>query len=81
MGDSILGLGVVVTSTEEIGDLMREARKASGITQLDIAGLSGSGNRFIVDAEKGKPTIQAQKLIKVLGLLGLEVVIRRKSKV
>lgn len=78
MKNSDLDQGVVVTSTKAIGDLVRKARKASGITQADMAGLSGSGNRFIVDAENGKSTIQAQKLIDLIGLVGLEVVIRKK---
>ena len=53
-------------------------RNEVGFKQLELAGMFGSGNRFIVDAEKGKESIQAQKLIDLLGLLGLEVVIRKK---
>ena len=34
---------------------------------------SGTGNRFVVDLERGKPTLQLQKVLDMLDLLGLEV--------
>ncbi|MEI2615188.1 MAG: helix-turn-helix domain-containing protein [Methylotenera sp.] len=78
MSDSIFENEAVVSSTREIGLLIRQVRNEVGFKQLELAGMFGSGNRFIVDAEKGKESIQAQKLIDLLGLLGLEVVIRKK---
>ena len=68
-----------ITTVEELGKIVLATRKSHGLTQLDIAGLSNSGNRFVVDLEKGKPTIQMQKVMDVLSLLGLELVIRRKD--
>ncbi len=47
--------------------------------QVHAAGLGGIGNPFIVDLEKGKDTIQMQKAMDVLALLGLELVIRKKG--
>lgn len=70
--------GRVVSTTEEIGSLIRLVRNEQGISQMVAAGMFGSGNRFISDAENGKKTIQAQKLLDLLGMVGLEVVIRRK---
>lgn len=70
--------GVVIKSTEDLGYLIRKAREAEGITQMVAAGIFGSGNRFICDAENGKKTIQAQKLLDLLDMVGLEVVIRSK---
>jgi hypothetical protein len=49
------------------------------LKQLDIAGLGNTGNRFIVDLENGKPTVQLQKVLDVMDLLGLEVVVRPKA--
>jgi y4mF family transcriptional regulator len=68
-----------VSDTKILGELMRAQRKALGLTQLDIAGVSNSGNRFIVELEAGKPTVQFQKTLDTLNLLGLEMVIREKS--
>jgi y4mF family transcriptional regulator len=68
-----------LTSTLELGQLVRAVRKGQGLTQLDVAGLAGMSNRFVIDLEKGKKTLQMQKVLDVLSLLGLEVVIRKKS--
>ena len=70
--------GTVVSTTEEIGSLIRLVRNEQGLNQMMVAGMFGSGNRFISDAENGKKTIQAQRLLDLLGMVGLEVVIRRK---
>lgn len=66
-------------STAQLGELVRMVRKEQGLTQLDVAGLAGMSNRFVIDLERGKETLQMQKVLDVLGLLGLEVVIRKKS--
>lgn len=69
----------ILGSTTELGELVRTVRKEQGLTQLDVAGLAGLSNRFLIDLEKGKETLQMQKVLDVLALLGMEVVIRRKS--
>ncbi|MGX9221765.1 helix-turn-helix domain-containing protein (plasmid) [Massilia varians] len=68
-----------VTSTVELGKIARAARKKQGLTQLDVAGLAGKSNRFLIDLERGKETLQMQSVIDVLSLLGLELIIREKS--
>ena len=68
-----------VHTTATLGDLVREVRKRQGLTQLDVAGLAGLSNRFIIDLERGKETLQMQKAMDVLALLGLELVVRKKS--
>ena len=68
-----------LSSTAELGELVRSVRKEQGLTQLDVAGLAGLSNRFVIDLEKGKETLQMQKVLEVLSLLGLEVAIRKKS--
>lgn len=68
-----------LSSTLELGRLVRSVRKEQGLTQLDVAGLAGRSNRFVIDLERGKSTLQMQKVLDVLALLGLEVLIRKKS--
>ena len=55
---------------EEIGKTIRQTRKALGVTQKDLALTSGTGLRFIIDLEKGKPTCQFGKVLTVLHTLG-----------
>jgi HTH-type transcriptional regulator / antitoxin HipB len=69
----------IVRSAAELGAVVREQRKRLALKQLDIAGLGNTGNRFIVDLEGGKPTVQLQKVLDVMDLLGLEVVVRPKA--
>lgn len=69
----------IVRSTVALGDLVRERRRLLALKQLDVAGLGNTGNRFIIELERGKPTVQLQKVLDVLDLLGLEVVVRPKS--
>lgn len=71
--------GKVIQTTAELGQLARARRQQIALTQLDVAGLGNTGNRFIVELEQGKPTLQLQKVLDVLNLLGLEVVIRAKT--
>lgn len=56
-----------------IGDLVRRLRKAQGLRQDELAGVSGVGIRFIVDLEAGKPTIQLGKALHVLATLGCSI--------
>lgn len=70
---------VKIVSTKELGNLVREFRVAQKMTQADILGLANTGNRFIVELENGKPTVQFQKVLDVLDTLGLEIVIQKKS--
>lgn len=63
----------------DFGDLVRERRRLLALTQTDVAGLGNTGNRFIIELERGKPTVQLQKALDVLELLGLEIVVRPKS--
>ncbi|GAB3336231.1 helix-turn-helix transcriptional regulator [Chromohalobacter beijerinckii] len=72
-------LGDRIRHSEDLGKLVRQARAEQSLLQIDLAGLAGTGNRFIVDLERGKPTLQLQKVLDVLDLMGLEVIVQRKG--
>jgi HTH-type transcriptional regulator / antitoxin HipB len=65
-----------VRKPEDLARLIRAQRKKQKLTQSELAGASGTGLRFIVDAEKGKPTLQLGKLLRVLHMLGLSLAAR-----
>jgi HTH-type transcriptional regulator/antitoxin HipB len=54
-----------------IGAAVRQARRAHGLTQTQLAGLAGTGLRFISELERGKPTVALDKTLAVLAVLGL----------
>ncbi len=62
----------MVQSTEEIGQSIRRVRKSLGVTQSDLALAAGTGLRFIIELEKGKPTCQIGKVFQVLQVLGIQ---------
>ncbi len=72
-------LPLVVRAAADLGQIVREQRHALSLRQVDLAGIGNMGNRLIVDIEKGKPTVQLQKVLDVLDLLGLELTVNRKS--
>ena len=55
-----------------IGELVKNTRKTMGVTQKDLAMTSGTGLRFIIEVEKGKPTCQLGKVLTVLHTLGIK---------
>lgn len=67
-------LGTVL-SAQDVGRLVSQRRKSQGLTQADLAGLGQAGNRFISELERGKGTVQFDKVLHVLHLLGLDVVL------
>ncbi len=73
------GEPVVLRTTADIGQVVRTQRLSQGLRQIDLAGIGNTGNRLIVDIEKGKPTVQLQKVLDVLELLGLELTVRSKA--
>ena len=58
---------------ESIGQIVRNTRKILGVTQRALAMTSGTGLRFIIDLEKGKPTCQLGKVLVVLHTLGIKI--------
>ena len=60
-----------------IGKIIRAERKRVKVTQKDLAMASGTGLRFVIDLEKGKPTCQIGKVLQVLHTLGLKIQIGR----
>lgn len=63
---------------QDIGRLVKETRKKLGATQRDLALTSGTGLRFIIELEQGKPTCQLEKVLTVLRTLGLKLTIEAK---
>ena len=52
---------------------MREARRRHGMTQVELAGLSGTSQRFISQLEGGVRNVTLSKVFDVLAVLGLRL--------
>jgi len=55
------------------GRLIQQERKRQGLRQDELAMVSGTGKRFIVDLEAGKSTCQLGRSLHVANVLGLRI--------
>ncbi len=53
-----------------IGAKIRSIRRAQGVSQETLAGLAGTGQRYISELERGKETARIREMLKVLDALG-----------
>ena len=60
-------------TAKHIGEIIKRTRKNMRVTQKDLALTSGTGLRFIVELEQGKPTSQLEKTLTVLNTLGIKL--------
>ncbi len=64
---------MIITSTEDIGNLIKTTRKKQKLTQVQLAQLSNVGTRFLSDLENGKSTCEIEKVLKIMLNLGLKL--------
>ena len=57
----------------QLGELIRSTRMGMGLSQEKLAMAAGTGLRFIIELEKGKPTCQLGKALTVLNTLGISM--------
>lgn len=69
-----------IPNTKDLGLMVRDARKEQGLSQDDLAGMTGVGRRFIGDVEQGKETAQLGKVLLILSALGLVLYAASKWK-
>ena len=62
-----------IQDAESFGQAIRQQRRRLKVTQRDLAMTSGTGLRFIIDLEKGKPTCQLGKALEIVRALGLKL--------
>ena len=62
-----------IIDAKSLGQAIREQRRRLKGTQKDLAMTSGTGLRFIIDLEKGKPTCQLGKAMEIVRALGLNM--------
>ncbi|HDQ41874.1 MAG TPA: transcriptional regulator [Desulfonatronum sp.] len=69
-----------IVSATELGRQVAEKRTLDGLTQADLAGYCGVGQRFVGELERGKPTVRLDKTLRVLEGLGLELIVTRRGE-
>ena len=54
------------------GAVLREERRRQGYTQQEVADYSGVGITFVSQLERGKPTAELGKALRVMQMLGID---------
>ena len=70
---------IQVRSVGDLAALIRSERRRQGITQVDLAGLSGVGVTFLSQLENGKESAELGKALNVLTMLGIDLIAEPRS--
>lgn len=57
----------------ELAEIIRDARKAAGLTQKELADHAGVAKNLVYDLEKGKMTVRYENILKVLNILNIKI--------
>jgi|SRR6185312_4340299 len=67
--DSIM----IIRTPRDLGQLIREHRRAAGLTQEQLAARAGASRKWIVDIESGKRTAELALVLRTLKALDIEL--------
>jgi HTH-type transcriptional regulator / antitoxin HipB len=67
---------VEIRSPADLGSTVRGRRTELRLTQADVAEAAGVSRAWLIDLEKGKPTVELSRVLGVLDALGLTVDLR-----
>lgn len=62
-----------INSIGELGAAILAERKRLKVTQKELAMAAGTGLRFLIELERGKPTTRIDGVFKVLHALGMKL--------
>ncbi|MNH55728.1 Helix-turn-helix domain protein [compost metagenome] len=62
-----------LSSTANLGELVRERRLEMSLTQQDLADAAGTGRRFISELEGGKATLEFGRILQACRILGIDL--------
>lgn len=68
-----------ITDSKSLGQMIRTRRKELHYTQAFLSEFTGLSISFISDLERGKPTAEIEKTIKIINILGLDLFIEKRG--
>jgi len=70
---------IKLDDAQKIGKIVRQYRREKKVTQVELAGFSNLSRLGVVKLEKAQSDIKLSTLIKVVGLLGFDLVLRKRD--
>ena len=68
-----------INNTKTLGETIRARRKDLHYTQAYLAEFTGLSVTFISDVERGKTTAEIEKIIRLINVLGLNLLIEKRE--
>lgn len=68
-----------VTDSKSLGMAIRARRRELKYTQAYLSEFTGFSISFISDVERGKPTSEIEKTLKLMQLLGLDLLVEKRG--
>lgn len=76
----LIGNMTAITNSIELGAAIRAERKRLEVTQKELAMAAGTGLRFLIELERGKPTSRIEGVFKVLQALGMKLTVKASGE-
>lgn len=68
-----------INNTKTLGETIRARRKELHYTQAYLAEFTGLSVSFISDVERGKTTAEIEKIIRLINVLGLNLLVEKRE--
>ena len=68
-------INILASTPAQLGKVVRQQRKAQGLTQKELAGLCGVGVRFLSELERSKESCEIGKTLLIVKMLGINLVL------
>lgn len=68
-----------IIDAKSLGKAIRDRRKELYYTQTYLSEFTGFSVSFISDLERGKPTVELEKTLKIINILGLDILIEKRG--
>jgi HTH-type transcriptional regulator/antitoxin HipB len=71
---------VTIATAQDLGKIIRSARKRLGLTLMECAGANGVGVRFLSELERGKESAELGLALRVAASLGVQLQASSKNE-
>ena len=70
-----------IIDAKSLGKAIRDRRKELNYTQTYLSEFTGFSVSFIsdLDLERGKPTVELEKTLEIINILGLDILIEKRG--
>jgi len=68
-----------IADSQSLGKIIRMRRKELHYSQAYLSEFTGLSISFISDLERGKPTAELEKTLRVINILGLDVFVEKRG--